>query len=337
MTVRMSVVIPAHDSSRNIESCLRAVVDNDIALSDVEIIVIDDASHDSTFDMASRYADQVIRLDGAPHGPAFARNRGVDHAKADIVVFVDADVMLHRDALARMIVHFDDPAATAVFGSYDATPTDNGTVSQYRNLLHHRVHQQSAREVGSFWAGCGAIRRDAFTSAGGFDEKRFHRPEMEDVELGYRLRDVGCRIILDPAILCTHRKRWTLSSMIASDFSRRAVPWTRLLIDRGRLLSPEGPSLGGSQKWSVLLAAFTIMLAASFLLLRSTSLLYATIASLAVFILINARLLAFFYRQRGVLFAIAGTALHFIYNVVAFIALIYGAATYRHPSRASAL
>jgi GT2 family glycosyltransferase len=303
----------------------------------MEIIVVDDASLDSTASIASRYADLVIQLEGGARGPAFARNRGVESAHADLVAFVDADVMLHRDALSRMLAHFADPATTAVFGSYDDTPTDTGIVSQYRNLLHHRVHYESAGKVASFWAGCGAIRRNAFTALGGFDERRFHRPEMEDVELGYRLNDSGANIVLDPEILCTHRKRWTLSSMIISDFSRRAVPWTRLLIERGKLLSPQGPSLGRSQVWSVLLAALTLVLLGSLLIARNASVLCATIATIALFVLVNARLFAFFYRDRGLRFAIVAAGLHFIYNVVALSALVYGGCTYRYPSRASAL
>lgn len=337
MTPRVSVVIPAHNSARDIEACLLAITNSDIARGDIEIIVINDASVDSTADIASRYGDHVIQVDGAARGPAFARNRGAEKAQADVVAFVDADVTLHREALSRMLAHFADPTTTAVFGSYDAMPTDAGIVSQYRNLLHHHVHHESAGKVASFWAGCGAVRRDAFIALGGFDEKRFHRPEMEDVELGYRVTDSGGTIILDPAILCTHRKRWTLSSMIASDFSRRAVPWTHLLIERGELRSPQGPSLGPSQVWSVLLAALAIVIVATFAIVRNANVLYAAITAVALFLVVNVRLLAFFDRQRGLPFAIAAAGLHLIYSAVAFSALLCGALTYRQPSRARAL
>ena len=57
-------------------------------------------------------------------------------------------------------------------------------VSQYRNLLHHFVHQHGHAEASTFWAGCGAIRRAAFDAVGGFDAARFPRPSIEDIELG---------------------------------------------------------------------------------------------------------------------------------------------------------
>ena len=54
------------------------------------------------------------------------------------------------------------PALTAVMGSYDDTPSEPGLVSQYRNLLHHFVHQVGREKASTFWAGCGAVRRGAF-------------------------------------------------------------------------------------------------------------------------------------------------------------------------------
>src|SRR5690606_27163359 len=101
-------------------------------------------------------------------GPARARNRGVQQAQGEIVVFLDADVCAHPDTLARFDEHFRDSAAAAVMGSYDDSPADPSFVSQFKNLFHHFVHQHSRSEAWTFWAGCGAIRRDIFLASGGF-------------------------------------------------------------------------------------------------------------------------------------------------------------------------
>src|SRR5690606_37188404 len=71
-----------------------------------------------------------------------------------------------------------------------------------------------------------------FTAAGGFDTLRFPRPQIEDIELGYRLRDRGGRILLDPAIEGTHLKRWHLWQMLRTDVRDRGIPWMRLLLER---------------------------------------------------------------------------------------------------------
>ena len=70
----------------------------------------------------------------------------------------------------------------------------NNFVSQYKNLFHHFVHQDASGTATSFWAGCGAIRRDIFLRLGGFNTA-YKRPSIEDIELGYRLTRAGHRIV----------------------------------------------------------------------------------------------------------------------------------------------
>jgi GT2 family glycosyltransferase len=167
----------------------------------------------------------------AGSGPAAARNLGSEETAAEVLVFVDSDVEVAGDALARIARRFEeDPGLTALFGAYDDNPADSGLASSYRNLLHHLVHTEAAGEAETFWAGLGAVRRDAFEAAGGFDGARFPQASVEDIELGMRLRRRGARIHLDPRIRGRHLKRWTVASMIRTDFSRRGVPWTRLLL-----------------------------------------------------------------------------------------------------------
>jgi GT2 family glycosyltransferase len=177
--------------------------------------------------------EELIIVDRPGHlGPAAARNLGSRRATGDVLVFVDADVEVHGDALARIRDAFEnDMALAAIFGSYDDDPGADGIVSDFRNLLHHHVHQEGAGAATTFWAGLGAIRRDVFLALGGFDEQRFPRPAVEDIELGMRLHAQGGRIVLDPAIQGKHLKRWTLGSMAKTDLLRRGVPWLRLVFE----------------------------------------------------------------------------------------------------------
>ena len=103
-------------------------------------------------------------------------------------------------------------------------------MSDFRNLLHHHVHQQGAGPAATFWAGLGAIRREALLELGGFDEARYPRASIEDVELGARLFRKGGRILLDPAIQGKHLKTWTLPGMVATDLLDRGVPWVRMML-----------------------------------------------------------------------------------------------------------
>ena len=189
----------------------------------------------AAIEAAAAPPEEVIVVDGPSHaGPAKARNAGAERASGDVLVFVDADVLVHRDAFVRIRSAFaSDPELSGVFGSYDDEPAHDGTVSAFRNLLHHHVHQTSPGPATTFWAGLGAIRRDDFLDIGGFDDA-YAVPSIEDVELGLRLTDAGRRIELAPDIQGKHLKGWTLPGMIRCDVLHRAVPWLTLLLTRGR-------------------------------------------------------------------------------------------------------
>ncbi|MCS5697773.1 glycosyltransferase [Cyanobium sp. FGCU-52] len=187
---------------------------------------------------------------GERAGPGAARNLAARRARGEVLLFVDADVELHPGAVQRFRAHFQqDPSLSAVFGSYDDSPAAPGIVSRYRNLLHHHVHQCHPGPAVSFWAGCGAVRRERFLAEGGFDP-RYDRPSIEDIEFGRRLSAAGGRILLDPAVQGTHHKRWTLASMLMTDIGRRAIPWSRLLLARRDAALPPTLNLEPSARWS---------------------------------------------------------------------------------------
>ena len=68
--------------------------------------------------------------------------------------------------------------------------------------------QNSNADANTFWAGCGAIRRSVFKDVGGFDEKKYKKPSIEDIDLGYRLSQKGYKIFLDKDIQVKHLKSW---------------------------------------------------------------------------------------------------------------------------------
>jgi hypothetical protein len=252
----------------------------------------------------------VVEAPGG-EGPAAARNRGVRDAAsaAGVVAFVDADVEVHRDALARLRAAFSaDPGVAAVFGAYDDRPADPGSVSRFRNLLHHHVHARAAGPAETFWAGLGAVRRDAFEAVGGFDAERFREPAVEDIELGMRLRADGRRIVLDPEIRGTHLKRWSVASMARADFARRGVPWTRLLLERGE--GSTGLNLSAANRASAL-ASLSLAAAVTGRRPRMAA------ASLGAMIALNAAFYELLWRCGGPRLVAAGIPLHVVHHLAA--------------------
>ena len=232
MAMRLSVVVPFHRDLAKLDQCLSGLrvavraLTAGTSLGDL-IVVADGAVEDATA-LARIHAATVRTLEG-PRGPAAARNHGAAAASGDLIVFVDSDVVASARALNQLTARFLlAPELAAVFGAYDEQPADPGFVSQGKNLAHSFIHQRSAGDASTFWAGLGAVRAEVFVRVGGFDE-RFARPSVEDIDLGYRIRASGGRILLDPAIQGRHLKRWTLGGAIVTDVRDRGIPWVQLL------------------------------------------------------------------------------------------------------------
>ncbi|MFN0109145.1 MAG: glycosyltransferase [Blastocatellia bacterium] len=230
-TPMLSVVVPVYNSAGYLKKCLAALAESDFEGFDV--LVVDDGSTEPVEAIVAQHGFDYMRIEG-PGGPARARNRGVARVKGKYLVFIDADVCVHTDTLRRFAeVFIADSMIDAVVGSYDETPAEPGFFSQYKNLFHHYVHQTSGGTINTFWSGCGAMRRDLFLAFGGFDEERYRRPAIEDIELGTWVSAAGFQIVLAPQVTATHLKRWTLWSILKTDIVDRGVPWIKLMLRAG--------------------------------------------------------------------------------------------------------
>ena len=325
VTPFLSVIVPAYQGEQVLPRVLDAIRASDLPREEWELIVVDDASTDTTAQVAARYADRVLSLPGRPHGPGYARNRGVEASRGEWVVFIDADVVVHTDTL-RLIAAIarGEPDVDAVFGAYDDAPPAPQFISQYRNLLHRYTHQVGAGEAETFWAGCGAVRKRAFVAVDGFDEARYPRPQIEDIELGYRLRDQGGRILLRPEIQGAHLKRWTWRGSVRTDLFDRGVPWVRLLLERGGLSERASLNVKRGEQVKTALVGIALVLAAVALLLRRWDALLASLALLSVVAVSNRRRLVWFARVRGPLFALATVPMNLWYYLVSGTCVVLG-------------
>lgn len=284
------MVVPATDEPASLERCLAALR------------------------ASTAPPEQIVVVTEPPGtGPAAARNAGASAAEHELIAFVDADVAVHPDALARLRQLFAaDPDLVAAFGSYDDTPAAPGTVSRFRNLLHHHVHTSSPGPAETFWAGLGAVRRASLIEHGGFDEQRFAVPAVEDIELGMRLRASGAAIVLDPGVRGTHLKRWTLASMVRTDFARRGVPWLRLQLESA------SPSVALNLSTRQRAAALTSVVLVGAAARRRPCM---ALAALGAALALNAPFYCLLARRGGIRLLLAGVALHIVHNLVAVAAV----------------
>jgi GT2 family glycosyltransferase len=291
-TLRLSVVVPATDAPPTLARCVAAI----------------DAATDPP-------AEVLVITDPTNGTPTAARNTGALIATGDILVFIDADIEVHPDAFRRIRNTLSTGASvTAVFGSYDDTPGDDGVVSQFRNLLHHHVHQASPGAIETFWAGIGAVRRDVFAAAGGFVDH-----PIEDVEFGMRLTAAGASIVLDPDLLGTHLKRWTIPSMVRTDLLTRGAPWIALAL-RHRTV-PNYLNWG----WRHRVSALSSVGVLGALVLQCPE---AAVGALGSLVVLNWSFYGLLLRRSGPAIAAAGIGLHVIHHLTAVAAIPTGIAVY---------
>ncbi len=253
-SLKLSVIIPVHNSASDLESCLASLRQS--TFSDYDCIVVDDASSDGSADVAASFDCRVIRL-STNQGPSIARNQAAREAQGDILFFIDADVCITPDTLQLVRDRFAaDPQLDALIGSYDDQPSQRNFLSQYKNLFHHYVHQTSRTTASTFWSGCGAIRRDAFAQYNGFSEE-YKRPAVEDIELGYRMRADGRKMVLDGRIQVKHLKAWTFWKLIRTDILDRGIPWIELILRNARM--PDDLNVQVSQRISVVLVYLLLL------------------------------------------------------------------------------
>jgi len=315
--VTISVIVPAYNAAAFLPRCL-APLRAMLARAEIDqIVVIDDCSTDDSPALVAAMPE-VLPL-RTPHnmGPGAARNLAAERAGGDFLWFVDSDVIVAEDAarvLRRTIARGE---VAAIVGSYDDAPGAANFLSQYKNLVHHYYHQRARPDGATFWAGCGAVRRDLFRRLGGFDAQRFRHPSVEDIELGYRIRDAGGRIAFEPALQGKHLKEWRFVNLVHTEVFRRAIPWTRLMLERGGLSNDL--NVGVMERVRALVAGLTVLatLAWAFGLVSSLW----PVAWAATGAWMNRGFVGFFLRLRGLLFAARAYLFHqfyYLYSSAAF-------------------
>ncbi len=180
----VSIIIPAKDEEKNISLCLNALKDTDYPQDKLEIIVIDNGSKDNTVRIAEKYDVKVIEFPDA--NISALRNKGANIASADIIIFIDADVIVKKNWLKNGITKFSDDAAICSVGGYVDIPSEGTWVEKVWHLRAEVCPDQAYTD----WVSSMNmfVRKDIFMKAGGFNEKLI---TCEDVDLCFRMKKLG--------------------------------------------------------------------------------------------------------------------------------------------------
>jgi GT2 family glycosyltransferase len=230
----VSIVIPTFNRVERLRRVLEGLAAQ-VGLDDLEVIVVSDGSTDGTDDLlrGSSLPLPVIGVTQPNAGPAAARNRGVEIATGDLVLFLDDDVLPAPSLVGTHVAAHERLGEDAVVIGPMLDPPDHRMSPWVRWEQEMLAKQYAAMARGDyeptarqFYTGNASVRRHHVVAAGGFDT-RFRR--AEDVELAYRLARRGLRFHFEPAAVGYHYAERSFGSWLANAhaYGRNDVTFSR--------------------------------------------------------------------------------------------------------------
>ncbi|MFA7662314.1 MAG: glycosyltransferase family A protein [Patescibacteria group bacterium] len=115
--LKVSFIIPTYNNQKTIEKCLKSIFEQ--SFNDYEIIVVNDGSTDKTREILKKYRAKLKIIDQPNQGAPAARNRGFKVSTGEYIFFCDADILLVKNALEKMVSALDNyPQASYVYSSF---------------------------------------------------------------------------------------------------------------------------------------------------------------------------------------------------------------------------
>lgn len=215
----VSVIIPVLNEERNIEACIRSILNQTYSASNMEVIFVDGCSEDQTPNIIEQYRverpELIIYLKNPKRTAPCAMNIGIQKAKGKFIVRMDAHSTYEDDYIEQCIDCLKKTGADNVGGI--AVTKGKGYVGKSIALMlssKFGVGNSAFRTFGENGyvdtVPFGAFRREVFDKLGGYDERLTRN---QDNEMNYRIRKYGGKIYLSNCIRLTYYCRNTLSGI----------------------------------------------------------------------------------------------------------------------------
>lgn len=311
MSYSISFIIPAYNAEKNLSKCLDAILDT--AKVDDEIILVNDASLDSTPRIASFYNCKIINLKNNG-GPAHARNHGAGIANKDILIFVDSDVLVSKENIEEVRSYFQqNKHVQTITANVDLENIQAGFLTDFKNLYMSYIISTGNLSVNYVYGSFCATRSKNYI------------PWPEDIRLtedslwGYQQKKAGFNIHSLNSLKVKHIKEYDLKSLISNDFFISSF-FARAFLTFNRwntLYSKE--SFGHTsklQKVSVILSLFTLLFSPIVPIL--------SLGLILLWFVLNIKFIQFLFLQRGTIFAIKSIAWYFFTCLNYFTGICYG-------------
>ncbi|MEM2338455.1 MAG: glycosyltransferase [Candidatus Bathyarchaeia archaeon] len=201
---KVSLIITTFNNERTIDECLKSIFELNYPRDQLEVIVIDGGSKDSTAQIAGKYPAKVIVK--SSNAPA-AYNYAIKIAKGEIIAILDADVKVEKNWLNKLIKYLKDPQVAGVSGGIETWNYQNALSRcvgydikyRYRRLLKNN----SVKRIATMNL---LLKRKVLEDVGGFDESL---PTQYDTDVCNKITGKGYKLIFEPNAKCYHFNRPT--------------------------------------------------------------------------------------------------------------------------------
>ncbi|UCS91824.1 glycosyltransferase family 2 protein [Echinicola marina] len=228
-TKSISIIIPNYNGQTLLEKYLpytyRAIENSG---ADFEIIVVDDASQDSSLNFISKYYPNIILLANKENcGFSFTCNQGIQMAQHDLVLLLNSDVKLEENYFAKLWPYFDLQDTFGVMGRI-INPAgkieDAARMMAFQGLKFKATHFYINKDISqktptAYLSGANAlVDRKKLIELGGFDE--IYSPfYVEDVDLSFRAWRLGWKCYYEHEAICHHE----VSSTTKKEHSKKTL------------------------------------------------------------------------------------------------------------------
>ena len=204
---RISVIVPIYNSERYLRECIESVIGQSFV--DMELVLVDDGSTDSSPDICSEYAagDGRIKVVTQPNGGlSAARNKGIDAASGEYLFFIDSDDTIHHDALSALydVAERTDtkivaglPVIAENYVFEKAIDRDAFRICDAEELIADILYQKKDTDNSACWK---LFRAELF------DDTRFRDGWFEDLDIFYRLYEKAGKIALIDSVIYFYRR-----------------------------------------------------------------------------------------------------------------------------------
>ncbi len=313
--MKYSIIIPAHNSETTITGCINSILQSKFS-QQYELILVDDASTDKTALLAKNLSAKVISYEKCL-GPAAARNRGAQEASGNILVFIDADILLFEDTLQKIDWFLTEKKDfSALSCNLDPRCAMSDGLSRYKHLYLCYYLSKQPQEVSWTFSSTLAIQKEAFQAAGGFNPASRH---LEDTLLGRKLTQKGFRLAFAGQIPVQHLRRYTFRQFFNTELNRARALTRIKYADFSRTAKADNNIVVKNIRYSIYLFPFLL---ASIFLINTDPRVFITLT--IIYYLINARFLRYCKNQFGIKFMLQAAGILPLDTLLCWIGILWG-------------